>query len=138
MRWDTFRYSKRPWVGFSPPEYSAVFVDALKNAVPIRAWDPYSNTWWFPDLYLGAMQNLASYYFPNVVTKVVTPQSPRYRRSDSPYAILGVEKNAPDQVVKAAFDAMKEQLDPAQNDGSSEPYEELLNAFYQIRWEREI
>lgn len=45
-----FRVAPGKWIGLSPP-YNPEFIDWLKSALPVKAWDPQTKTWWTPEGY---------------------------------------------------------------------------------------
>ncbi len=103
----TIRAAPHPWYGIQVP-YDPAFVDELSS---LALWDKASSTWWFPEPRLPVVQNLASRYWPELVTAPVTPATKKSRAArcslaDEAYEILGVSRSAPDSVLAATCNAL--------------------------------
>lgn len=141
------KQSAAPWVGVWT-KYNPQFIAALKNVIPIRAWDNTYKTWWFPPEYTEDVRALLVRFFGTDPMLEETdychsgacyappPPPPRREDPNDPYTILCVSRSAPNAVIKAAYKALALELHPDRRGGSSEPMVKVNNAFDAIRAER--
>lgn len=144
-----FRWSPERWFGAQwawTPDLGPLIQD-LKG-LGCCAFDSQAKTWWFPEHFyvhvegllrshLGD-QNVQSLYAVHRDESIFgIPRRPSWREG-TPYATLGLIKEASDSVVKAAFKALCEELDPERGGvgGSYEPIERVRAAYEQIKQER--
>jgi len=122
------------------------------KSMPVKCWDATTKTWWFPEIYMSIVVALLKQLWPEAreldVNAIVVPAhmqgtevGRRMARGDSlatdAYTVLGVTPEAPDCVVKAAYVALKKELDPdTVIGGSPEPLLELETAWAQISSQR--
>lgn len=142
MNLSSLRYSKFRWIGFSPPRFEQAFVDSMR-LVQLKVWDGATKTWWFPEMELDQVRGLVASFFPEVdfslfdlAKKSSQPRkvlgASRPRAWALPYAVLGVNPNAPDSVVREAYKVLLRDL----SDGSPEPKNEVEEAYRLICRER--
>src|SRR5574342_747793 len=136
MKFSLIRYSRNRWIGLSLPSHDPTLVEEFKDCVPVRAWDPETKTWWFPERDLEVVKK---FIYEHLAIRVGNPlDSTKPRSGHNPYFILGVNPKASQQEIRLAYEKLPEDLDPVKHGGSTEPFEEVQAAYEAIKWERSI
>lgn len=148
-----FRWSPERWFGVNypwSPEAGDVITPAIKG-LGCAAWDNQTKTWWLPEHFYFHCEALLKGYFGDLQVERLYgvrggDQSawlgPEIRhpsfQGETPYAVLGLLPEASDSVVRAAYRALCDELDPDKGGvgGSYEPIERVKAAYERIRAER--
>lgn len=117
------------WVCLRMPYYEAAFVDGLKQAVPLRAYDVDTKSWWFPRSSLPKIRSLLAHYWPTfklpegLESATAPPRidGAKYRQALS---ILGLRGSDLDTTVHKGVARLREALA-----GSNGPLDEVEEAY---------
>jgi hypothetical protein len=99
--------------------YNARMVELLKEAVPLKMWDPLSKTWWFPEDYLDQVEAVAAEsqaVSRETFTEFLRMLKPRENRNA--YSVLGLLPGTPRGLVDFAYAYWKTQFQQAIGTGS--------------------
>lgn len=148
-----FRWSPQRWFGAQwiwTPDLGGM-IQELKG-LGCCAFDSQAKTWWFPEHFYIHVEGIMRTHLGDAnveplygverqwqkVDRSASVRRPTWREGDTPYETLGLISMAPDSVVKAAFKALCEELDPERGGvgGSYEPIERVRAAYEKIKAER--
>ena len=116
---------KTPFVG--------KFIDEMKNMVPkqYRAWEPIEKVWFVDGSYAEEIEQLVSYYFPDVET-IDLARAAMVTAIPSWAKTLHIQPDAPQEVTEAAYRALSKIFHPDRG-GSTEKMKQINAAVEQAR-----
>lgn len=111
------------WMGVCV-RYDPSFIEWLKTAIPLKAWDKPSGTWWMPESFepIVSAELVRRSLLTAETSRAFTKEFYAHQKlgtSEEPYAILNIRPGSPRGLVDLAYQFWKRHYAAAGGTGTS-------------------